>query len=72
MYDRLSIILNDTVFKMLRKRLPVQNNFYCIRQNEKVAFFKKKLTFLFQANVILFFVTKIVINITLKIEKGSL
>lgn len=58
---------------MLRKRLPVQNNFYCIRQNEKVAFLKKKLTtFLFQANVTLFFVTKIVINITLKIEKGSL
>lgn len=58
---------------MLRKRLPVQNNLYFIRKNEKSSIFENKpTTLLFQANVTLFFVTKIVINITLKIEKESL
>lgn len=41
-YDTLSIISNDTVFKMRRKRLPVQNNLFFIRQNKNIAFLKIK------------------------------
>lgn len=38
-YDTLSIISNDTVFKMRRKRLPGQNNLNFIRQNKKKWYF---------------------------------